>query len=179
MHLGPVHCVSVPLHAVASLTPGLGQQGHCFAIFHLRWGQQDHCYASSHHGWGQQQAGSSGLFHLLEQKRDQKVDGAWGATGCLPKSVERPLMPHWPFWVSYGLCDFCSLADHGPRVQEVDEMVRKKACRIHSECHRSMPLWLMSPLCPLLLDPPFLSSSGTQFIITWAVLPHSFFPGRA
>lgn len=40
------------------------------------------------------------------------------------------------------------------------------------------PLWLMSPLCPLLLDPPFLSSPGTQFIITRAVLPHSFFPAR-
>lgn len=32
-----------------------------------------------------------------------------------------------------------SLADHGPRVQEVDEMVWKKACRIHSECHRPGP----------------------------------------
>lgn len=30
-------------------------------------------------------------------------------------------------------------ADDGPRVQEVDEMVWKKACRIHSECHCSMP----------------------------------------
>lgn len=36
-------------------------------------------------------------------------------------------------------CPILPLADHGPRVQEVDEMVRKKACRIHSECHRSVP----------------------------------------
>lgn len=52
-----------------------------------------------------------------------------------------------------------SLADHGPRVQEVDEMVWKKACRIHSECHRSMPLWLTTQLhfCASSSpsDPPF------------------------
>lgn len=52
-----------------------------------------------------------------------------------------------------------SLADHGPRVQEVDEMVWKKACRIHSECHRSMPLWLATRLhfcaSSFFPDPPF------------------------
>lgn len=54
-------------------------------------------------------------------------------------------------------------------------MVWKKACRIHSECHRSMPLWLMSPLCfPLLLDPPFVSSHGIQLIPTGAAPTHPF-----
>lgn len=54
-------------------------------------------------------------------------------------------------------CPILPLADHGPRVQEVDEMVRKKACRIHSECHRSAPRGYRVPALPP-PDPPSLSS---------------------
>lgn len=59
-------------------------------------------------------------------------------------------------------------------------MVRKKACRIHSECHRSMPPLLMSPLWPLLLmDPPFLFPLDPGSSPLGLPLPDLFLPGLA
>ena len=75
---------------------------------------------------------------------------------------------------------FSSLADHGPRVQEVDEMVWKKACRIHSECIAPCPL---APMPPWLMaqprqssvpspDPPPLSSCHPELPLS---LPSSLY----
>lgn len=58
-------------------------------------------------------------------------------------------------------------------------MVWKKACRIHSECHRSMPPCLTSPLFILLLpDPPFISCGSSSSPLGHPLLTHSC-PGLA